>query len=146
MNVNVGLTWFKALMPLLASFIWCQIQELVTKLKPWARRNWKLELILSSCRPLSLSQKHRCNHMSEMFIFSWQSMTLTKQPLRWHRDLGKPRASHQSPRCVFCVWSTLTRAGKDLGNNSKPTSPEQNFTKKKLQWHFFNLNKRVVNH
>lgn len=100
MNVNLGLTWFKALLPWLKFFIWCQILVANWNLS-W---NWKLELIPAGP---SLSGKHQCNiHVRDVYFHDkWMrnknNPLLTKQPQRWQRDLVKPCTSHRWPCWVL---------------------------------------------
>lgn len=134
MNVNLGLTLFKAVLPWLTFSIWCQIQRTVLGLKPWAsrggRKKRKPELIRSSCGPHFLLSQ--CNiHVRRVYFHDkWMrnknNPPLTKQPLRWRRVLTTPGASRRSPvACrrlvaVFYLGYVLTW--------SRSASPERRYT------------------
>lgn len=123
MNVNLGLTLFKAVLPWLTFSIWCQIQRTVLRLKPWAsrggRKKRKPELIRSSCGPPFLLSQ--CNiHVRRVYFHDkWMrnknNPPLTKQPLRWRRDLTTPGASRRSPVAASLLFSTSVTFSPGVG-------------------------------
>lgn len=103
MNVNLGLTLFKAVLPWLTFSIWCQIQRTVLGLKPWASRGGKKKT------------KARRVYFHDKWMRNKNNPPLTKQPLRWRRVLTTPGASRRSPVAASLLFSTSVTFSPGVG-------------------------------